>query len=114
MSVINQVALNDNKIKHVPLYAWQAFRWVKTLSIAKNQLPSLDDGARLLSAVDVLDASENPITTVSEVRPCGPCANVPSAPTSRGFGVGTANTGANGLEQLEGSQLVQVRDREAT
>lgn len=74
MSVITQVALNDNKIASVPRYAWQAFRWVTMLSIAKNKLTSIDDGARLLSAVEVLDASENPITTVSDVRRSPLCA----------------------------------------
>ena len=68
MSVVTEVALNDNDISDLPLYAWQAFRWVRVLSLAKNQLKALGFGARLLAGIETLDLSENPIETLSEVH----------------------------------------------
>ena len=59
MSVVTEVALNDNDISDLPLYAWQAFRWVRVLSLAKNQLKALGSGARLLAGIETLDLSEN-------------------------------------------------------
>ena len=102
MSVVTEVALNDNNISDLPLYAWQAFRWVRVLSLAKNQLKALGSGARLLAGIETLDLSENPIETLSEVHhvvSLRRCAMLTTAPPVAGRD-GTNHAQRPELEQV--------------
>lgn len=66
MAMVREVHLQGNLLRAVPMQAWQAFRWVTSLSLSMNQLQHVDKYIGLTMALQSLDLAQNRVTTFSD------------------------------------------------